>query len=134
MLRVLVLRDADECASCDEVVQELEGFKTEFPEMRIRQRALEDEPELTARLGVVAAPAVVVNDQLAFQGHPDPAFLSAYLQNVRRGLHHDPEAYPPADERLPEAQGQEATGSSDPEWRGSGRRPSFGSGSEVGRH
>lgn len=132
MLHVLVLKE-DGCASCEEVVQQLEGFKQRFPEMRIRERLLDDEAELATRLGVVAAPAVVVNDQLAFQGHPDDGFLETYFRNVQRGLHDDPYAYPPDDERDPEAQGQEATGSMDPAWRGSGRRPSFGS-SPGGRH
>src|SRR5688500_14866803 len=113
MLHVLILKDED-CASCDEVLQELERLKNQFPEMGIRQRRLEDEPELASTLGVVATPAVVINDQLAFQGHPDPQFLEAYLKNVQAGLHDDPYAYPPHDERDPEAQGQEATGSMDP--------------------
>ncbi|MFN3650433.1 MAG: hypothetical protein ACK47B_12720 [Armatimonadota bacterium] len=132
MLHVLVLRD-EECASCDEVREELDGLKSEFPEMRIRERVLDQEPELAGRLGVVATPAVVVNNQLAFQGHPERDFLVNYLRNVQAGLHDDPTAYPPDDERDPEARGQEATGSQDAAWRGSGRRPSFGS-SPGGRH
>ena len=40
MLHVLILRDADECASCDEVAEEFNALKGEFPEMRIRQRLL----------------------------------------------------------------------------------------------
>jgi hypothetical protein len=135
MLHVLILRDAEESASCDEVYQELLDAKAQFPEMRIRQRLLEEEPELAASLGVVAAPAVIVNDQLAFQGHPEYQHLWTYLKNVQAGLHDDPDAYPPDDERDPDAKGQEATGSMDPAWRGSGRRPSFGgSGAAGGRH
>ena len=133
MLHVLVLRDADECRSCDEVVQELEGMKAEFPKLRLRQRMFEDEPELVTRLGIVAAPGIVVNDQLAFQGHPEHGFLAAYFRNVEAGLHADPEAYAPDDERHPENRGQEATGSMDPEWRGSGRTPARG-GTSGGRH
>jgi hypothetical protein len=133
MLHVLVLRDADRCASCDEVVRQLEGLKGEFPRMRMRQRLLEEESEFAERLGVVAAPAIIVNDQLAFQGHPDHGFLQTYLRNVQHGLHDNPDAYPPDDERHPDNQGQEATGSMDPEFRGSGRRPGFGS-NPGGRH
>jgi hypothetical protein len=133
MLHVLILRDADECASCDEVVQELDGLKNEFPRMRVRERRLDQEEVLASRLGVVAAPAIVVNDQLAFQGHPDPGFLRTYLGNAEAGLHDDPDAYPPDDERHPDNQGQEATGSMDPEWRGSGRTPSHAS-TQGGRH
>src|SRR5438309_425417 len=107
MLHVLVLRDADECRSCDEVVQELEGMKAEFPKLRLRQRMFEDEPELVTRLGIVAAPGIVVNDQLAFQGHPEHGFLAAYFRNVEAGLHADPEAYAPDDERHPDNKGQE---------------------------
>lgn len=94
---------------------------------------MEDEPELVQRLGVVAAPAIVVNGELAFQGRPEPGRISVYLRNVQDGLHDDPDAYPPADERDPENRGQEATGSMDPEWRGSGRQPGFGS-NPGGRH
>ena len=76
----------------------------------------------------------MVNDQLAFQGHADREFLVTYLKNVRDGKHDDPDAYPPPEERDPEAQGSdEALGSMDPEWRGSGKRPSFGS-HPGGRH
>lgn len=132
MLHVLVLKE-DECRSCEEVLDELRTLKGQFPEMRIRERLLEQEPDIAGRLGVVAAPAIVVNDQLAFQGHPDHGFLYTYFRNVQQGRHDDPYAYPPENERDREAQGQEATGSSDPEWRGSGRTPSFGS-NPGGRH
>jgi hypothetical protein len=133
MLHVLLLRDTDECQSCDELMEELRELKGQFPAMRIRERMLDQEPELAAQLGVVAAPAIIVNDQLAFQGHPDRQYLWTYMKNVQQGLHDDPDAYPPEDERDPENRGQEATGSMDPEWRGSGRRPSFGS-TVGGRH
>jgi hypothetical protein len=133
MLHVLLLRDADGCEACDEVRDELRTLAVQFPELRIRERRLDEEPALAATLGVVAAPAVVVNDQLAFQGHPERDALFTYLRNVREGLHDDPDAYPPENERDSENRGQEATGSMDPEWRGSGRRPSFGS-SVGGRH
>ena len=132
MLHVVMLHE-EGCLSCDEVLDELQGLQDEFPRMRIRQRLLDDEPELASRLGVVATPALVVNDQLAFQGQPDVEALRTYLRNVESGLHDDPNAYPPDDERHPENRGQEATGSQDPEWRGSGRRPSFGS-NPGGRH
>jgi hypothetical protein len=132
MLHIVVLHE-ENCPSCDEVIAQLEGLKNEFPEIRVRRRLLDEEPELTGRLGVVATPAVIVNDQLAFQGQPQPDFLAAYLKNVRQGLHDDPDAYPPLNERHPDNQGQEATGSMDPEWRGSGRRPA-GRGSHSGRH
>jgi hypothetical protein len=99
----------------------------------VRERLITDEPELVRRLGVIAAPAIVVNGELAFQGQPEPERLSNYLRNVQDGLHDDPEAYPPDNERDPENVGQEATGSMDPEWRGSGRRPGFGS-NPGGRH
>ena len=59
--------------------------------------------------------------------------MAVYLKNVEAGLHDDPEAYPPAAERHPENRGQEATGSMDPEWRGSGRRPPANS-THGGRH
>jgi hypothetical protein len=134
MIHVLLLRD-ENCQSCEEVMEELRALKEQFPEMRIRERLIDEEPEIAARMGVTATPAVVVNDQLAFQGHPDHPFLWAYFKNVREGRHDDPEVYPPEDERDPEARGQEATGSADPAWRGSGRRPSFGGRSHVGgRH
>ena len=132
MLHVLVLRD-EACPSCGEVLEELRGLQEEFPKMRMRMRLLEEEPELAARLGVVATPAVIVNQELAFQGHPEPEFLRAYLKNVEQGLHDDPEVYPPQDERHPDNQGQEATGSMDPEWRGSGRTPAQNS-TQGGRH
>lgn len=132
MLHVLLLRD-EECASCDEVRAELDQLKTQFPELRLRERLVDDEPELAGRLGVVATPALIINDQLAFQGHPDRDFLEKYLEKAQNGQSAGPDAYPPQDERDPDARGQEATGSSDPEWRGSGRSPSFGS-SPGGRH
>jgi len=133
-MRVLVFQE-ENCPSCGEVLAELESLKDEFPHLHVRVRGLEQEPELTERLGIVATPAMVVNDQLAFQGVPEPEAVRTYFRNVEQGAHDDPEAYPPDDERHPDAKGQEATGSSDPEWRGSGRRPSFGSGSNVGgRH
>jgi hypothetical protein len=132
MLHVLMLHE-EACLSCDEVMDELQSLQEEFPRMRIRRRLLEEEPELASRLGVVATPALVINDQLAFQGHPEPDALRTYLRNVEDGLHDDPEVYPPQDERHPDNQGQEATGSQDPAWRGSGRRPSFGS-NPGGRH
>jgi thioredoxin-like negative regulator of GroEL len=132
MLHVLVFRD-EQCETCDEVLNELHGLQNEFSEMRIRQRVLDEEAELAARLGVVATPAIVVNGQLAFQGHPEEGALRTYLKNVQEGRHDDPYAYPPEDERHPENRGQEATGSMDPEWRGSGKTPSFGS-SPGGRH
>jgi hypothetical protein len=122
MLHVVLLHEEDN-PSCDEVMEELQSLKSQFPEMRVRERLLDDEPELVTRLGVVATPAVVVNDQLAFQGHPEPKALATYLNNVRAGLHNDPDAYPPDDERHPENRGQEATGSQDTVWRGSGRQP-----------
>jgi hypothetical protein len=132
MLHVLVLKD-ENCAACDEVMQQLDHLKSLYPKMHIRQRLLEEEPEVASRLGVVATPAMIVNGQLAFQGRPDPQFLRAYLNNVEQGLHDNPDAYPPDDERDAENQGQEATGSMDPAYRGSGRSPSFGS-SPGGRH
>jgi hypothetical protein len=132
MLHVLVLRD-EACVSCDDVIEQLEDMKAEFPHLHIRRRLLEEEPEIVGRLGVVATPAVIVNDQLAYQGHPEPGFLRTYLKNVEAGKHDDPEAYPPDDERHPDAKGQEATGSMDPAWRGSGRHPSHGS-THGGRH
>lgn len=132
MLLAMLLRN-EECSSCDEVLQELQAMQEEFPDLRIRERLLDDEPELTGRLGVVAAPALVVNGELAFQGHPERDQLRTYLRNVQRGLHDDPDAYPPDDERVAANTGQEATGSMDTEWRGSGRRPGFGS-NPGGRH
>ena len=132
MLHVLLLRD-ENCQSCDETMQELRSMQEQFPEIRIRERLLEQEPELAGRLGVTATPAVVVNDQLAFQGHPDHQFMGTYFKTAQQGLHDDPDAYPPDDERDPEAKGQEATGSQDPAWRGSGRTPSMTSGA-GGRH
>lgn len=132
MLHVLVLRDED-CPSCQEVVEELEQLKSDFPRLRVRERTLGQEPELVESLGVVATPAMVVNNELAFQGHPDLQMLRTYLRNAEKGLHDDPDAYPPEDERDPANVGQEATGSQDPDWRGSGRRPGFGS-NPGGRH
>jgi len=132
MLHVLLLTDED-CTSSDDVMDSLRSAQEEFPELRIRQRKLDQEPELVTRLGVVATPALIINNQLAFQGHPEPDQLRRFLRNERAGLHADPEAYPPDDERDPENRGQEATGSSDTVWRGSGRTPSFG-GSSGGRH
>ena len=132
MLRVTVLCD-DDPSTCDDVMEELENLKGDFPELRVRQAVIDQEPELVGRLGVVASPAIIVNDQLAFQGHPDQGRLATYFENVRAGLHDDPNAYPPENERDPEAKGQEATGSQDPEWRGSGRRPAF-AGQNRGRH
>ena len=132
MLRVTVLSDGDP-ASFEDVMEELEHLKSDFPELRVRQRQIEEEPELAGRLGVVASPAIVVNDQLAFHGHPDEGALKTYLDNVRAGLHDDPDVYPPDNERDPEAKGQEATGSQDPEWRGSGRRPAHST-QNRGRH
>ena len=132
MLHAMLLRD-EECDSCDEVMEELRSMQDEFPELRIRERMLNDEPELAGRLGVIAAPAILVNGTLAFQGHPERDQLRTYLRNVQRGLHDNPDAYPPYDERVPENVGQEATGSMDPTWRGSGRRPGFGS-NPGGRH
>lgn len=132
MLHVLLLKDED-CTSCDEVREDLQGLQSEFPEMRVRERMLDQEPELASRLGVVATPAMVVNNELAFQGHPEPEQLRTYLRNVQAGLHDDHDAYPPDDERHPDNMGQEATGSADTTWRGSGRTPSFGS-NPGGRH
>lgn len=132
MLHVLLLTDED-CTSSDDVMDSLRSAQEEFPELRIRQRKLDQEPELVTRLGVVATPALIINNQLAFQGHPDRDQLRRFLLNEQAGLHADPEAYPPDDERDPENRGQEATGSSDTAWRGSGRTPSFG-GSSGGRH
>lgn len=126
MLHAVLLRD-EECGSCDAVREELSALQRDFPELRIRERLIADEPELVNRLGVVAAPAIVVNGELAFQGRPGEGQISTYFRNVQRGLHDDPDAYPPDDERDPENVGQEATGSIDPLWRGSGRRPGFGS-------
>jgi hypothetical protein len=132
MLHVLLLTDEDG-TSCEDVMGSLRAVQEEFPELRMRQRTLEQEPELVTRLGVVATPALVINNQLAFQGHPERDQLRRYLRNEQAGLHADPEAYPPDDERDPENRGQEATGSADTRWRGSGRTPSFGS-SPGGRH
>lgn len=129
---VLVLQE-EECPSCEEVVEELRGLQGEFPDMNLRQRLLDEEPELVTRLGVVAAPAIVVNHQLAFQGHPEPDALRTYLQNVGQGIHGDPDRYPPENERHPDNQGQEATGSQDPEWRGHNHPPSR-RGTHGGRH
>ena len=132
MLHVMVLRDED-CPSCPELMRELEQLKAEFPRLLVRDKLLADEPELVDALGVVATPAMIVNNELAFQGHPDLAMVRTYLRNAENGLHDDPEAYAPDDERDPANVGQEATGSMDPQWRGSGRRPSFGS-NPGGRH
>lgn len=132
MLHVMVLRD-EACPSCQELMQELQALKSDFPRLRVRERLLSDEPELVEALGVVATPAMVVNSELAFQGHPDLQMVRTYLRNAENGLHDDPEAYPPDDERDPANVGQEATGSMDPQWRGSGRRPGFGS-NPGGRH
>jgi hypothetical protein len=129
---VLVLEE-EECPSCEEVVEELRGLQNEFPDMHLRRRNLDDEPELVTRLGVVAAPAIVVNQELAFQGHPGADAVRTYLRNVGRGLHGDPEAYPLHDERHPENVGQEATGSQDPEWKGHNSPPSH-RGTHGGRH
>jgi hypothetical protein len=132
MLHVLLLTDEDD-TSTGATLDQLRGLTDEFPTLRIRQRTLDQEPELATRLGVVATPAIVVNNQLAFQGRPEGDVLRKYLRNEQAGLHADPEAYPPDDERDPENQGQEATGSMDTSWRGSGRTPSFGS-NPGGRH
>ncbi len=132
MLHVALFRD-ENCPCCDEALAELRSLEPEFPEMRIRVRQVEEEPELVHRLGIVATPAIVVNDQLAFQGHPGREALATYLRNVRQGLHRDPYAFPPPSERVPEARGEAPLGSMDPEWRGSGRRPAFGS-HPGGRH
>jgi len=132
MLHVVLLRE-EEDPSADEVLGQLQSLQEQFPKMRIRQRPLAEETELASRLGVVASPAIVVNGQLAFQGHPDDHFLQAYLKNVEQGLHDDPDAYPPDDERDPENRGQEATGSADPEFRGSGLVPA-GHAGHSGRH
>ena len=128
MLHVVLLRDA-ECGTCDVVSEELLALQQEFPQMRIRERRLDQEPVLAGRLGVVASPALVVNDQLAFQGQPDPGALRTYLRNVLDGIHDDPEIYPPDDERAPENRGQENTGSRE----GGGLAPAGGSRS-GGRH
>ena len=128
MLHVLLLRDA-ECGTCDQVSEELLALQQEFPQMRVRERLLDQEPVLATRLGVIASPALVVNDQLAFQGLPEPDALRTYFRNVLDGLHDDPEVYPPDDERAPENRGQEATGSSE----GGGLAPAGGSRS-GGRH
>lgn len=133
MLHVVVLRDED-CPSCEELLNELESLKSDFPRLHIRERLLSDEPQLIQVLGVVATPAMVINQELAFQGHPDLKMVRTYLQNAEAGLHDDPDAYPPDDERDPANVGQEATGSMDPAHRGSGRRPSWGGGNIGGRH
>ncbi|MCC2670108.1 MAG: Thioredoxin domain [Armatimonadetes bacterium] len=132
MLHVLLFTD-EESTSVEPVVEQLHALQDEFPALRIRQRSLDQEPELAQRLGVVATPAIVVNNQLAFQGWPEADQLRKYLRNEQAGLHDDPEAYPPDDERDPENRGQEATGSMDTTWRGSGKTPSFGS-NPGGRH
>jgi len=105
----------------------------DFPEMHLRRRNIDEEPELVTRLGVVAAPAIVVNQELAFQGHPEPQALRTYLTNVERGLHDDADAYPPENERHPENRGQDATGSQDPAYRGHNAPPAHG-GRSGGRH
>lgn len=97
MLRVVLLRD-EVCPSCDEVRRELDSLREQFPELHVRERLLREEPYLTERLGVVAAPAVVVNDQLAFQGHPPREALWTYLRNTLAGRHDAPDTFPPADE------------------------------------
>jgi hypothetical protein len=132
MLNALLLTEED-CTTSDDVLESLRAAQEEFPDLLIRQRLLDEEPELVTNLGVVATPALVINDRLAFQGHPEQEQLRIYLQNELAGLHADPDAYPPDNERDPENRGQEATGSSDTTWRGSGRTPSFGS-SPGGRH
>jgi hypothetical protein len=124
MLHVLILRD-EVCPSCAELRGELEALQSEFPHMQIGERLLTNEPEIVGELGIVATPALVVNSQLAFQGVPDLSMLRTYLRNAEAGLHDDPDSYPPEDERDPENVGQEALGSMDTVWRGSGRGGAF---------
>jgi thioredoxin-like negative regulator of GroEL len=120
MLHVLVLT-VEGCATCQEMLADIRSAQADFPELKLRERMLDDEPELAQRLGVVGAPALVVNGNLAFQGRLDAEQIRTYLRNEQRGLHNDPDAYPPEDERDPENVGQESLGSMDPAWRGSGR-------------
>ena len=120
MLHGLLLTDADD-TSTGAALDQLRGLQEEFPTLRIQPRTLDQEPDMATRLGVVATPAIVVNNQLAFQGRPEADRLRQYLRNEQAGLHADPEAYPPDVERDPENMGQEATGSMDTSWRGSGK-------------
>lgn len=120
MLNALLLTEED-CTTSEDVLESLRAAQEEFPDLLIRQRVLDEEPELVTSLGVVASPALIINDQLAFQGHPGDDQLRVYLRNELAGLHANPDAYPPDNERDPENRGQEATGSADPAYRGSGR-------------
>lgn len=50
--------------------------KARFPELEVREWNLAEHPELGPRYGVMATPAIVVNERLEFRGIPkEQAFL-----------------------------------------------------------
>jgi glutaredoxin len=132
MLNVLVLRDED-CPACDRVVRAIEDMQEELPELRLEERLMDDAEDLADWLGASTTPAVVVNNQLALQGHVQDEQIHRYLDMAAHGHYHDPFAIPEPGEVGQAAMGHQDLGTQDPEWRGSGRRPGFGS-SPGGRH
>ena len=54
----------------------VEKAKAQFPELEVRESNLAEHPELGPRYGVMATPAIVVNDRLEFRREPkEDAFL-----------------------------------------------------------
>lgn len=50
--------------------------KAQFPELEVREWNLAEHPEIGPRYGVMAAPAIVVNERLEFRSVPkERAFL-----------------------------------------------------------
>ena len=58
--------------------------KVQFPQLEVRESNLAEHPELGPRYGVIATPAIVVNDRLEFRSVPkEDAFLERLVAIAR---------------------------------------------------
>ena len=62
----------------------VDGAKARFPELEVREWNLADHPELGPRYGVMATPAIVVNQRLEFRRVPNEQTFLERLAAIAR--------------------------------------------------
>lgn len=76
---------APDCTTCDQakaLVQKIvaQGAR-EFPGLRYRTIDVAESPEIGTRYGILSAPAIIINDKLAFRGVPKEKALRKKLDS-----------------------------------------------------
>ena len=82
----IIILTAPGCTTCDQakaVVQKVvEQAAQEFPEMSYRTVDVAESPEIGTRYGILATPAIIINDTLAFRGVPKEKALRKKLESL----------------------------------------------------